>query len=208
MRRVIFTESQIKSLIEGNEPGYPLNLKNDDGKPDNFTEYENPVNNTDKDAPNDVTIGDGTYGQRRKKGWFMRSTTSRQGVYEGAELDNMKTSGYGDKNNAFIASTAKNKGGKMVSNLNAEINSNTGGSRNNTNQVRKSRLEAQKKNDPATFNKNGGEKTLQILKNETNKKGAEHKAVANNKQTTGTPIPNAGKNTKSHHSDSPIYYFS
>ena len=57
MKKIHITESQWKSLLES-ECGYPLDLKGDDGRPDNFTEYEVAVDNTDKDAPNDVTISD------------------------------------------------------------------------------------------------------------------------------------------------------
>ena len=84
-------------------------------------------------------------------------TTNDYRLAEGDELDNAKTSGYGKKNDMFINSVSKNLGGKMVSNLNAEINSNKGGSRNNTNQVRVSRKKKKKKEDPATFQKNGGQ---------------------------------------------------
>ena len=164
MRRVIFTESQINEILQA-ESAYPLDIKGDDGRPDNSSGYEIAVNNTDRDATNDVTTSDSI--KRAKKGWYLRSTLANHfRLAEGDELDNMKTSGYGQKSDTFISNVAKNGGGKMVSNLNAEIQSDTDSSRNNTNQVRVSRLEAQKKKNPAVFQKNGGEKTLNILKNQ------------------------------------------
>ena len=165
MRRVIFTESQINTILMS-ESAYPLDIKGDDGRPDNFTEYETVVNNayvgTGDDVNTDVTTSDQI--KRCKKGWFgLHTTTNDYRLAEGDELDNAKTSGYGKKNDMFINSVSKNLGGKMVSNLNAEINSNKGGSRNNTNQVRVSRMEKQKKEDPVTFQKNGGQKTVAML---------------------------------------------
>ena len=75
----------------------------------------------------------------------------------------MKNSGFGKNNDDYINHTANANGGKMASNIAGEINSNKKGSRNNTNQVRVSRMEDYKQNDPELFAKNGGEKTLNIL---------------------------------------------
>ena len=208
MRRVIFTESQINTILMS-ESAYPLDIKGDDGRPDNFTEYETVANNayvgTGDDVNTDVTTSDQI--KRCKKGWFgLHTTTNDYRLAEGDELDNAKTSGYGKKNDAFINSVSKNLGGKMVSNLSAEINSNKGGSRNNTNQVRASRMEKQKKEDPVTFQKNGGQKTLNVLKNQVKLKSTEHKA-----KTAGLPkkvsnTPDANHKPENHHGNS-IYYF-
>lgn len=204
MRRVIFTESQVNKILQA-ESAYPLDIKGDDGRPDNFSEYETAVDNTDKDATNDVTTSDSI--KRAKKGWYLRSTLANHfRLAEGDELDNMKTSGYGQKNDAFISNTAKNGGGKMVSNLNAEIKSNTDASRNNTNQVRVSRLETQKKKDPALFQKNGGERTLNILKNQIKVKSGQHSAQTAGRTRKTDNMPNASKRPESHSKQTPYYF--
>ena len=51
--------------------------------------------------------------------------------------------------------------GKMANNISKEMKK--GGSRLNTTEVRLNRLEQQKKNDPATFAQNGGDKTIKAL---------------------------------------------
>lgn len=204
MRRVIFTESQINEILQA-ESAYPLDIKGDDGRPDNSSGYEIAVNNTDRDATNDVTTSDSI--KRAKKGWYLRSTLANHfRLAEGDELDNMKTSGYGQKNDAFISNVAKNGGGKMVSNLNAEIQSDTDSSRNNTNQVRVSRLEAQKKKNPAVFQKNGGEKTLNILKNQIKLKSGQHSAQTAGRARKVDNIPNASKAPESHSNPTPYYF--
>lgn len=204
MRRVIFTESQINEILQA-ESAYPLDIKGDDGRPDNSSGYEIAVNNTDRDATNDVTTSDSI--KRAKKGWYLRSTLANHfRLAEGDELDNMKTSGYGQKSDAFISNVAKNGGGKMVSNLNAEIQSDTDSSRNNTNQVRVSRLEAQKKKNPAVFQKNGGEKTLNILKNQIKLKSGQHSAQTAGRARKVDNTPNASKAPESHSNPTPYYF--
>ena len=204
MRRVIFTESQINEILQA-ESAYPLDIKGDDGRPDNSSGYEIAVNNTDRDATNDVTTSDSI--KRAKKGWYLRSTLANHfRLAEGDELDNMKTSGYGQKSDAFISNVAKNGGGKMVSNLNAEIQSDTDSSRNNTNQVRVSRLETQKKKNPAVFQKNGGEKTLNILKNQIKLKSGQHSAQTAGHARKMDNTPNASKTPESHSKQGPYYF--
>lgn len=210
MRRVIFTETQLNEILQA-ESAYPLDIKGDDGKPDNSSGYEVAVNNTtvNDTTPNpksNVTIGDRIAGRKSRKKKFGLSSPSYGRIAEGDALDNMKTSGYGQKSDEFISKVASNNGGKMVSNLNAEIKSNTDASRNNTNQVRVSRMEAQKKNDPVTFQKNGGERTLKILKNQVNLKSGEHKAMTAGQVRKTDNTPNANKTPESHHNDS-VYYF-
>lgn len=207
MRRVIFTESQINKILTL-ESAYPLDLKGDNGQPEyngNEVFANDPDPRFDDEKPHNVSTSEKF--KRCKKGWYMRSTLANQcKLEEGEELDNMKSSGYGIKNDAFINSVAKNGGGKMVQNVNAEIKSNTDGSKNNTNQVRILRLNRQKKTNPTAFMKNGGEKTLSILKNEVKSKGAQHKA-----QTSGLPrktdnTPNANKHEGSHSKQGPYYF--
>ena len=143
MKKIHIRESQLKRIL-GEDIGYPLNLKSDDGKPDNFTETEVAVNNNDKDAKNDVTIGI----HRTKEGWFgMNRYPAMQRIPESRELDNMENSGFGKNNDDYINQTASSNGGKMATNIAGEINSNKRGSRNNTNQVRVSRMENYKQNN-------------------------------------------------------------
>ena len=174
MRKITITESQYKRILES-EFGYPLDVKSDDEKPENFTGYQVAVDNIDKDASNDVTTSDTI--KRSKAGWFgMNRYPASHRLPEGEELDNTQNSGYGMKSDGFINNTAANGGGKMVNNVAAEVNSNTRGSRNNTNQVRVSRMENDKVNNPQKFQKNGGERMLNILKSQTKKTAASHEA--------------------------------
>ena len=203
MKKIRITESQLKCILES-ECGYPLDLKSDDGKPDNFTEYEVAVNNIDNDAPSDVTIPDAI--KRSKEGWFgMNRYPSMHRLPESAELDNMQNSGYGIKSDNYLNNAAKNSGGKMVSNISNEINSNTRGSRNNTNQVRVSRMENYKKNNPELFAKNGGEETLNILKGQTKKQANSY----NSKHSTDIRTQNAtpGAQLNFDKGENGAYYF-
>lgn len=175
MRKIHITESQWKTILEA-ESTYPLNVKDDDGCPDNFTEYEVAVNNTDNDAPDSLTIADKISKNRSKEGWFgMNRYPAMHRLPESRELDNMQNSGYGMKGDAYINGSAKTNGGKMVSNIAGEINSDTRGSRNNTNEVRIKRMEDYKTSNPELFAKNGGEQTLNILKAQTDRQSGTHK---------------------------------
>ena len=176
MRKIHITESQWKKILMA-ESAYPLDVKNDDGKPDNFTEYEIAVNNNDKDASNSVTIADKISKDETKPGWFgMNRYPAMQRLPESEELDNVKNSGFGVNNDKVINTAAASNGGKMVSNISNEINSKKKGSRNNTNQVRVSRMETYKKTNPELFVKNGGQETLDILKSQTKKNADSHRA--------------------------------
>ena len=173
MRKIYITESQWKQILES-EGAYPLDLKGDDGKPENFTEYEVAVDNTDPDAPNDVTSSETI--KRSKPGWFgMGRYPAMHRLPEGKELDNAENSGYGLEGDAYIQDAASTGKGKMAVNVNAEVKSDTRGSRNNTNQVRASRMREYKKTNPALYKKNGGDKMLQILDTQTDKQSSIHK---------------------------------
>lgn len=175
MKKIRITESQWEKILMA-ESAYPLDLKSDDEKPANFTEYEVAVNNNDPDAESNVTIGDKISKSETKPGWFgMNRYPAMHRLPESAELDNAENSGFGVNNDAFINKSAKSNGGKMVSNISNEINSDKRGSRNNTNQVRISRMENYKKNSPELFMKNGGDKMLDILKSQTKKQADSYK---------------------------------
>ena len=93
----------------------------------------------------------------------------------------------------------------MVKNLNAEVQSNTRGSRNNTNQVRASRLRDQKENDPATFAKYGGDATLKALERQTKVNSDKNKAT---EEDTVQTLPTASSGKKKGKSSEPtVYYF-
>lgn len=195
MRKIRITEAQLKTILE-QECGYPLNMKGDDGKPDIFMGDEVAVNNIDKDAPNDVTISDTMSKNRSKAGWFgMNRWPAMHRLPEGEELDDKQTSGFGEKSDNFIHDVANSGGGKMAANVSNEINSDTRGTRNNTNQVRISRMERDKAANPENFQKNGGDKMLKILKNQVKKNSATNKNLHASEKKTINPDstkPNTG----------------
>ena len=200
MRKIRITESQYKRILESEEVGYPLDVKADDEKPVNFTGYEVVADNPDDDAQNDVTISDTV--KRSRRGWFgMNRWPAMHRLPEGRELDNRQNSGFGMKYDAQIAAKANNGGGKMIKNVSAEIQSDTRGSRNNTNQVRISRMEKAKVDDPENFAKNGGEEMLNILKSQTNKTSTTHKT-----QHAGERSGESTKN-KPKSENNGVYYF-
>ena len=208
MRKIRITESQYRLILESEEIGYPLNTKADDGKPDNFTGYEVASDNTDDDAPMDVTDMDNVSDKTAPNGWFgMRRFSSMYRLPEGQELDNKRSSGFGVKYDAQITNQAKNGGGKMVKNVSAEISSNKGGTRNNTNQVRISRMEDQKVNDPAAYAKNGGDATLKILKSQVKKTSAIHNAVHSEDEKKTNVNPNVTSKTSEKKPNNGIIYF-
>lgn len=179
MRKIRITESQWKLIMES-ELSYPLNLKGDDGRPDNFSGYEVAVDNMDKDAPLDVTTSDAI--KKSKEGWFgMNRYPAMQRIPEGVELDNSENSGYGLNNDAYIHNAAKSSDAEMVNNISDEINSSTRGSRNNTNEVRLSRMLGYKKSNPSLYQKNGGDEMVKILQSQTNMQSNKHKAATNKK---------------------------
>lgn len=203
MRKIHITESQWEHILES-ECAYPLDLKNDDGKPDNFTEYEVAVNNTDKDAPNDVTTSDAY--KRSKPGWFgMNRYPAMHRLPESRELDNVENSGFGINNDNYIKNVANNAGGKMASNVNKEVQSNTEGSKNVSNMMRRNRMQQYKKTNPELYQKNGGDKMLNILDNEISKQSKTHSAKHSTdirKQDT-TP----GNNINFNKGENGAYYF-
>ena len=209
MRKIRITESQLKTILES--IGYPLNVDDANEEPDNFMGNEVAVNNVDPDAPDDVTTTDNVAKKRSRKGWFgiygYKSPMSHFTVRESENLDNRQNSGYGQKSDAFIQSTAENGGGKMVNNLNAEVKSNKRGSRNNTNQVRIHRMEKAKTEDPVTFAKNGGEKTLNILKTQTKKTSCTFSDEKTETTITQPSAGNGGEKKAKKKTQQTVYYF-
>ena len=102
-------------------------------------------------------------------------------------------------------STDKNAG-KMLKNISNDIQN--GGARNNTNQVRLSRLKDQKQNDPAAFARNGGEQTMKALKNSTRKVSTVNSIPQTNADSVLTDAPDIRKGTgKGNNSNNVIYYY-
>lgn len=204
MRKIRITEAQFRKIWES-EMGYPLDTKADDGKPDNFTGDEVAVNNIDRDAPNDVTTS-GTI-KRSKEGWFgMNRYPAFYRIPESRELDDKEVSGFGKNSDAAINSIASNNGGKMLHNLANEINSDKRGVRNNTLQVRISRMEDDKVNNPEHFQKNGGEEVLKRMKSQVNKTSAANNASNSLPQTKNTN-PNVSSDTHGDGSSNGVIYF-
>ena len=204
MRKIHITESQWKKILMA-ESEYPLDVKNDDGKPDNFTEYEVAVSNNDKDVP-DTDVMTGEAFKKSKDGWFgMGRYPAMHRLPESRELDNAKNSGYGVNNDNYINKAAQNGGGKMISNINTEVKSNTDGSRNATNMMRISRMEDYKRNNPDLFMKNGGDQTLNILKNQTKKQSTAHAAKHATDVRTVSTQP--GDNVNYGKNENGAYYF-
>ena len=204
MRKILITEAQLKKILAMEEIGYPLDTKSDDEKPDNFALTDVAVDNTDPDAPNDVTDLDNFSMHRTPETWFGmgRYTGAMYRLPESEELDNAKNSGFGVNNDAYISATANAGKGKMAANINAEVQSDKKGSRNNTNQVRANRMRQYKQTNPALYQKNGGDKMLDILDNQTRKQSSANKSKHNADIRTQDTTPNAFKNGKNG-----AYYF-
>ena len=210
MRKIRITESQWKAILES-EFGYPLDLKSGPVTKDNTAGVEVAADPLDVDVEKDSEYGistttDNISRKKMRPAQFGIRTARVAGGYrleEGRELDNMQNSGFGKKADAQIAQAASNGGGKMVTNINNEINSTTRGSRNNTNQVRASRLRDQKENDPVTFAKNGGDATLKAVERQTQVNSAKNAATETAPKTTTS----TGSSKKGKSSEPTIYYF-
>ena len=171
MRKIRITESQLKTILES-ELGYPLDLRSGPVTKDNTAGVEVTSDPLDVDVDTDSQYGiatttDNISKKKMRPAQFGIRTARVAGGYrleEGRELDNMQSSGFGKKADAQISQAASNGGGKMVKNLNAEVQSNTRGSRNNTNQVRASRLRDQKKTTLQHLQRMAGTQRLKHLK--------------------------------------------
>ena len=207
MRNIIITEEQLKRIV-GETAGEYLDTLDD--IPDNGYGTEVFVNNIDKDAPNDVTITDNP-ASKRCYGNRMFRKAAHTGIVNEKELDDKKVNGFGMESDAFIQGAANNGGGKMIKNINNRINGG-GGQRLNTTEVEISRMESDKKKNPANYVKNGGDTALKMLKSTASKQrnvaGAERSVDANIKAKTFNEIPDAKKGTgKGHHNTNNVYYY-
>ena len=206
MRKVIFTESQIKNML-GEDIGAYINDETKEGKiPDNATGYEVFTNNTDKDALNAVTTATNISGKKSRQN---RLVARSRYMGESKDYDNDKVDGFGKNQDNDIAIMSQNNGGKMIRNINKRINGN-GSQRLNTTQVEISRMEKDKKDNPERFQSNGGKRMLNILKStETKQKTKLGNTKETNINSVQMEIPDANKGTgKKHDSGSSnIYYY-
>ena len=209
MRKVIFTEEQIKKIVGEDVADYFNNIDNAGEVPDNAYGPEVFVNNVDKDSEDNVTTTDriARHKNRSNSGGrlFARSRTF-ESVNE-SSFDDTRTRNFGKNAKENILNGAGEGAGKMLNNLANDINN--GGTRNNTNQVRLSRLRKQAKEDPVTFMKNGGKQTLKALEDSVGKEQSKQSTMSPSLDSTVANTPNAMKGTGTgHHSDKEtIYYY-
>lgn len=202
MRKIRITEKQLLHILK--ETSYPLDLSTSSDMPCNASGVEVAVNNMDKDADNDVTITDNP---SHKRALSNRLFARSRNICE-SNFDDNRNQNFGKNEKENIKKVANTNGGKMVKNLANDIEN--GGARNNTNQVRISRLEKQKKKDPVAFNNNGGAKVLNALKSSTkkecNRNASEPKQLNNSMDMQLKPLNNK---TENHHSENEgnIYYY-
>ena len=209
MRKVIFTEQQIKRILGEDAADYLNSLDVAAEIPDNAYGTQVFVNNVDKDAEDNVTTTDKISRNKNRSNsggrLFARSRTF-ESVNE-SSFDDTKTKNFGKNAKENILNGAGEGAGKMLNNIANDINN--GGTRNNTNQVRLSRLRKQEKEDPVTFAKNGGKETIKALEDSVGKEKNKHSVPT---QSNSNPIgitPNATSGTgKGHHSNNEtIYYY-
>lgn len=209
MRKVIFTEEQIKKIVGEDVADYLNNIDNAGEVPDNAYGTEVFVNNVDKDSEDNVTTTDrvARHKNRSNSGGrlFARSRTF-ESVNE-SSFDDTRTRNFGKNAKENILNGAGEGAGKMLNNLANDINN--GGTRNNTNQVRLSRLRKQAKEDPITFMKNGGKQTLKALEDSVEKEQSKQSTMSPSLDNTVANTPDAMKGTGTgHHSDKEaIYYY-
>lgn len=209
MRKVIFTEEQIKKIVGEDVADYLNNIDNAGEVPDNAYGTEVFVNNVDKDSEDNVTTTDrvARHKNRSNSGGrlFARSRTF-ESVNE-SSFDDTRTRNFGKNAKENILNGAGEGAGKMLNNLANDINN--GGTRNNTNQVRLSRLRKQAKEDPITFMKNGGKQTLKALEDSVGKEQSKQSTMSPSLDNTVANTPDAMKGTGTgHHSDKEaIYYY-
>lgn len=204
MKKVIFTEAQIRKYLNEEMGDYLDSVKNAGEIPGNAYGTEVFANNLDSDAQTDVTTTDGFMQKRSKSNRLF--ARSRQ--CEGRELDNMKTSGFGNKIDNTI-NQLSNAGGKMINNINNEIQSDKDGMRNNTQEVRLSRMKEYEKNNPNLYQKNGGDFTVKQLEKNVANNSASHQAqVGEKRKTEAIPTITNGEKTHKHSNNDNVYYYS
>ena len=208
MRKVIFTESQIKRILgEGNDM-FLGDL--DTAKEIPSTAYGDEVftnvGNIDNDDDPDVTVPDKFLKRRTRNNRLFARTRTYESVNE-SNFGDVRSNNFGKKETENIKSLAANGGGKMVKNIRKDIEN--GGTRDNTQRVRKSRLEKQKKENPVLFAKNGGNEMLRTLKSTTEKESAKQKSVSTANSNLDTVFGNFQKDSGNghHKEEGNVYYY-
>jgi hypothetical protein len=209
MRKVTFTEEQMRRILGEAADDFILNLGDSGEIPGNAYGTEVFTNNIDPDANDDVTTADNFSRKRSRTNRLFARTRTYESVNESTFDDNRGLNFGKNEKDAIVSQSASDNAGKMLKNISKDINN--GGTRNNTNQVRLSRLQAQKKSDPVAYAKNGGDNTVKALKNATRKVSSTNTAVKtafDNSPINQTPDANKGAG-KGHHenNEASIYYY-
>lgn len=201
----MFTEKQMERIL-GEDLDIFLNKSSEGDGEINGNAFGNEVfsnlGNADDDVPNsDVTDADAL--SQKLAGGHPFSTRKRR-VYE-SNFDDERSNMFGRNEKQQISTF----NGKMAKNLSKELNGEKSAPRQNTLEVRASRLKQQKKSDPVTYAKNGGKQMEKALKSATNKMKAKHGVAQEIKDNSMQQMPNANKGTgKGHHSEQEnVYYY-
>lgn len=194
MKNIIITESQLLKLV--NEGSCYLD-KNDTGTdtPSDSIKF-NGGEITGKDPDADVNpIGD-----KIAKTKVSLNPLARRSFVTENDIDN-QTAYIGKKTQQQI----QNLSGKMAKNISQRMKGK--GQRLNTTEVEISRMEKAKKEDPITFEKNGGDATLKALESAKNRQRNSNKQLTQiNKNINQMAQPFANKEGKGHHNKTNIYY--
>lgn len=209
MRKVTFTEAQIRKILGEAADDFMLNLGDEGEIPGNAYGTQVFVNNIDPDANDDVTTTDNFSRKKSRTNRLFARSRTYESVNESTFDDNRGLNFGKNEKETIVSQGQSGNAGKMLKNISNDIDN--GGTRNNTNQVRIHRLEVQKKEDPVAYANNGGDNTLKALKNATNKVSSVNTAV---KDAMGSsPIaqtPDARKGTGAgHHKNNgnTIFYY-
>lgn len=208
MRKVIFTESQLKKILgEGNDM-FLGDL--DTAKQIPSTAYGDEVftnvGNIENDEDPDVTVADKINKRRTRNNRLFARTRTYESVNESNFADS-RSNNFGKKETDGIKSLANNGGGKMIKNVKKELEN--GGNRDNTQRVRINRLEKQKKENPELFAKNGGNEMVRALKSSVGKESAKQKSISTANSNKDTLFGNFQSNDgKGHHKEEgTVYYY-
>lgn len=211
MRKVIFTEEQMKTIL-GEE--YDMFLSDISGEeiPANSPETEvfSNVGNADDDVPqDDVTTADELSQKKTRQnsgiGYFPRMTTRM--IHEG-EHDSDITRFTKNQKKEFSDISANGGSGKMLNNIIKD----KGKAELNTNRVRLHRMKEYEKTNPEQFLNNGGKAAMKALKSTVSKENTKN-SVFNDVEkeanpNTITPNANTGNGkSKQNKTKAQIYYY-
>lgn len=214
MRKVLFTEAQLKHIL-GED--YPLSTKSGEIPGIAYgTEVSTNTNNFDKDGVKSTTTTDkiakDMVPQNR---WNSRRRYGGSTAIVEEDFDDEKSTGYGKNTDKKIVSLAQNGGGKMIKNI-AKDKTHT----LNKDYVQRNRMKNYQQTNPELFQKNGGKQMLNTLNKEIRKKQGKGQAERNatkslnnagetNLAKSNKPTSAVGKNhhTNDGNSTGNIYYY-